>query len=110
MLKRDEQKIRTPLSKTIICSCTSQNTNVQDLLGKGASSFQEGKFDSAIQYDNEALKVDPNNFVGYNLLGMAYRFKFNQTGTQEYKDKEIESFKKAIEFEPKYCSLLILPK
>ncbi len=86
----------------IICSCTSQNTNVQELLDKGSSSFQEGKFDSAIQYYNEALNVDPNNSVGYNLLGMAYRFKFNQTGTQEYKDKEIESFKKAIEFEPKY--------
>jgi tetratricopeptide (TPR) repeat protein len=49
-----------------------------------------------------ALEKDPKNAIGYNLLGMAYRFKFNQSGAQEFKDKEIESFKKAIEIDSKF--------
>ena len=65
----------------IICGCSSQNNNVQELLNEGASLFQKGDYDAAIQKYNEALQIDSNNSVGYNLLGMAYRFKFNQTGT-----------------------------
>ena len=86
----------------IICGCTGNNNDAQSLINEGGSLFQKGNYDSAIQKYNEALQIDPNNSIGYNLLGMAYRFKFNQTGTQEFKDKEIESFKKAIELDPKY--------
>ena len=86
----------------IIFGCTGNNNDAQSLLNEGGSLFQKGKYDSAIQKYNEALQIDPNNSIGYNLLGMAYRFKFNQTGTQEFKDKEIESFKKAIELDPKF--------
>ncbi|MBN1470707.1 MAG: tetratricopeptide repeat protein [Syntrophaceae bacterium] len=86
----------------IVCGCTSQNNNVQELLNEGTNLFQKGDYDAAIQKYNEALQIDSNNSVGYNLLGMAYRFKFNQTGTQEYKDKEIEFFKKAVTFDPKF--------
>ena len=86
----------------IIFGCSSQGNNVQGLLDEGANLFQKGSFDAAIQKYNEALQIDPNNSVGYNLLGMAYRFKFNQTGTQEYKDKEIESFKKAVTLDPNF--------
>lgn len=86
----------------IICGCTSQNNSVQELLNEGANLFQKGDYDAAIQKYNEALQIDSNNSVGYNLLGMAYRFKFNQTGTQEYKDKEIEFFKKAVTLDPKF--------
>ena len=75
----------------IICGCSSQNNNVQELLNEGASLFQKGDYDAAIQKYNEALQIDSNNSVGYNLLGMAYRFKFNQTGTQEYKDKVLSA-------------------
>jgi len=86
----------------IVCGCSSQNNDVQSLLNEGADLFQKGNFDAAIQKYNEALKIDPNNSVGYNLLGMAYRFNFNQKGAQEYKDKEIESFKKAVMLDPKF--------
>ena len=86
----------------ILCGCTGNNNDAQSLLNEGGSLFQKGNYDSAIQKYSEALQIDPNNSVGHNLLGMAYRFKFNQTGTQEFKDKEIESFKKAIELDPKY--------
>ncbi len=86
----------------IICGCTAKNNDAQSLINEGVSLFQKGNYDSAIQKYNEALQIDPNHSIGHNLLGMAYRFRFNQTGTQEFKDKEIGSFKKAIEIDPKY--------
>ena len=87
----------------ILYGCTGdKNNDAISLINEGGSLFQQGKYDSAIQKYNEALKIDPDNAVGHNLLGMAYRFKFNQTGTQEFKDKEIEFFKKSIELDPRY--------
>jgi superkiller protein 3 len=86
----------------IITSCVGQEKNAQEMFDKGSSFFEKGNFDAAIEKYQEGLQLEPNNYVGYNLLGMAYRFKFNQTGTQEFKSKEIQSFKKAIELEPKY--------
>jgi len=87
----------------ILYGCTGdKNNDAISLLNEGGSLFQQGNYDSAIRKYNEALKIDPDNAVGHNLLAMAYRFKFNQTGTQEFKDKEIELFKKSIELDPKY--------
>lgn len=86
----------------IICGCFGQSNDVQYLMNEGSALFERGNYDEAIQKYNEALKIDSNNAVAYNLIGMAYRFKFNQTGTQEYKDKEIDSFKKAITLDPKF--------
>jgi tetratricopeptide (TPR) repeat protein len=86
----------------LITSCVDQNESAHKLLDEGTKLFQEGNYDASIQKYNEALKIEPNNSVAYNLLGMAYRFKFNQTGTQEFKTKEIESFKEAVDLDPKY--------
>ncbi|MDA3798385.1 MAG: tetratricopeptide repeat protein [Kiritimatiellae bacterium] len=85
----------------ILCGCTGNN-DVQRKLNEGGEFFQKGDYDSAIQKYSEAVEADPDNPIGYNMLGMAYRFKFNQTGTQEYKDKEIEAFKKSVGLDPKY--------
>ena len=41
----------------IICGCSSQNNNVQELLNEGASLFQKGDYDAAIQKYNEALQM-----------------------------------------------------
>lgn len=96
----------TPIMGTffifLICGCAAQDKNAEALLNEGAQLFQQGKYDQAIGKYQSALEKDPQNAIGYNLLGMAYRFKFNQSGAQEFKDKEIESFKKAIEIDSKY--------
>lgn len=86
----------------IASSCTNNNSDVQNIYRDGAILFEKGNFDGAIQKYNEALQIEPNNAAGLNLLGMAYRFRFNQSGTQEFKDKEIESFKKAVDIDPKF--------
>jgi len=85
-----------------ISGCVTKEKTAEILFNQGAQLFQQGKYDDAIQKYQEGLKKDPHNAVGYNLLGMAYRFKFNQLGAQKYKDKEIEAFKKAVELEPDY--------
>ncbi|HVO74421.1 MAG TPA: tetratricopeptide repeat protein [Ignavibacteriaceae bacterium] len=81
---------------SFVCGCTAQDNGAQGLLNEGARLFQQGKYDEAILKYKQAVEKDPGSAIGYNLLGMAYRFKFNQSGTRECKNKEIESFKKAI--------------
>lgn len=84
-------------------SCSPQETGgSKALFNEGVELLQQGKFDDAIRKYQKGLEKDPDNHEGYNLLGMAYRFKFNQLGAEKYKDKEIEAFKKAIELEPDY--------
>ena len=72
------------------------------LKSESGGGIHRNRVATCVGIRNEALQIDSNNSVGYNLLGMAYRFKFNQTGTQEYKDKEIEFFKKAVTLDPKF--------
>lgn len=87
----------------VVTGCSPQETGESDtLFNEGVELFQQGNYDDAIQKYQEGLKKDPDNHAGYNLLGMAYRFKFNQLGAQKFKDKEIEAFKKAVEIEPDF--------
>lgn len=86
-----------------LTGCSPEETGrSKALFNEGVELSQQGKFDDAIQKYQKGLEKDPDNHEVYNLLGMAYRFKFNQLGAQKYKDKEIEAFKKAIELEPEY--------
>jgi len=82
--------------------CSSQKDRAKSLLNEGIQLSKEEKYEAAILKYEEALKLDTKNAIGYNLLGMAYRFRFNQSGTQEFKEKEIEAFKKAIDIDPKF--------
>ncbi len=90
------------LTILLIAGCTDQNESTQKMLDDGIKLFQVGDINGSIQKYNEALKFEQNNPIAYNLLGMAYRFKFNQTGAQEYKTKEIKFFKKAVNLDSKY--------
>ena len=85
-----------------IGGCNSQKNKAESLLNEGIRLFQQGKYSDAILKYKEALQQDPKNAVGYNLLGMANRFRFNQSGTKEFKDKSIEAFKNAITVDPKF--------
>jgi len=85
----------------IISGCSSQKDKSRDLLDEGVQLAKMEKYDAAILKYEEALVLDPENAGGYNLLGMTYRFRYNQTGTEEFKTKEIDAFKKAIEIDPK---------
>ena len=40
--------------------------------------------------------------MGYNYLGIAYRYKYDQLRSLNWRQKEIEAFKKAIELDPNF--------
>lgn len=86
----------------LACGCTEQKGDAQGMFNEGTLLLQKGDYAAAIQKYQEGLEIEPANSMGYNLLGMAFRFRFNQTGAQQYKDKEIEAFKKAIALDPEF--------
>jgi len=79
----------------------------QKLLEQGVGQMEKQQFDQAIASYKKALKIEPKSAVTYNLLGMAYRFKYNQVRSQDLKKEEIAAFKKAIEIDPNYWVALI---
>ncbi len=74
---------------------------------EGVAHFQKKEYDQAIASYEKALKLEPRAAAVYNLLGMAYRMKYNQLGKPEMRQKEIEAFQKAIDIDPKLWVALI---
>ena len=68
---------------------------------EGFVNFQQQKYDEAIASYEKAIKAEPRAATAYNMIGMAYRFKFNQTGVPEFRQKEMAAFQKAVEIDPK---------
>jgi tetratricopeptide (TPR) repeat protein len=85
----------------LLLSCQSKKSS-GDYFKEGEELFAKKLYDEAIEKYEEGLKLTPNSAVGYNLLGMAYRFKFNEVRDPSFRQKEIESFKKAIEIDETY--------
>ena len=79
----------------------------QKLLEQGTAQMEKHQYDRAVATFKKALHKEPKSAVIYNLLGMAYRFKYNQVRNQELKKQEIAAFKKAVEIDPNYWVALI---
>jgi len=86
----------------ILAGCAADKGQVKQYLDQGVQQFKQGNYQEAIATYQKAQEQDPDNALIYNLLGMAYRFRFNQSGTQEFKEAEIRAFKKAVELDPKF--------
>ncbi len=67
---------------------------------EGFVNFQEQKYDEAIASYEKAVRLNPKAAGAYNMIGMAYRFKYNKSGVPEFRQKEMEAFQKAIEIDP----------
>jgi tetratricopeptide (TPR) repeat protein len=68
---------------------------------EGFVNIQQQKYDEAIACYEKAIKVEPKAAAAYNMMGMAYRFKFNKLGVPEFRQKEMAAFQKAVEIDPK---------
>jgi tetratricopeptide (TPR) repeat protein len=68
---------------------------------EGLVNIQQQKYDEAIACYQKAIKEEPRAAAAYNMMGMAYRFKFNQLGVPEFRQKEMAAFQKAVEIDPK---------
>jgi tetratricopeptide (TPR) repeat protein len=74
---------------------------------EGLVQFQQQHYDQAIQSYKQAIKLEPKAAAAYNMLGLAYRFKYNQLGNPELRDQEIAAFKQAVEVDPKFWVAMI---
>lgn len=81
--------------------------NAEKYMQAGFADFQQQKYDEAIANYEKALKLQPRAAAAYNMIGMAYRFKFNQLGVPEFRQKEMAAFQKAIEIDPKNWVALV---
>jgi tetratricopeptide (TPR) repeat protein len=68
---------------------------------EGFVYFQQQKYDEAIACYEKAIKAEPRAAAAYNMIGMAYRFKYNRLGVPELRQKEMAAFQKATEIDPK---------
>ena len=86
------------------------------LLTQGQKAFKSGRYDRALESYREALKQQPDSApsavpmgaaVVYNLMGMAYRFKYNHKQDPELKKQEIAAFEKAVQLQPEFVVALV---
>jgi tetratricopeptide (TPR) repeat protein len=67
---------------------------------EGFVNFQQQKYDEAIACYEKAIQAEPRAAGAYNMMGMAYRFKYNKLGVPAFHQKEMAAFQKAIEIDP----------
>ena len=83
--------------------------SAQSFFDRGAGEFQDDDYDQAILHYRKGLELEPGSAVGFNLLGMAYRMKYNTLRAAEWKEKEIEAFRSAVAadstYEPAHINL-----
>lgn len=99
----------------MVAACPSDKEpapSANDEMQAGVEAFQAGRYDEAVEHYQKALaqpanagKMEQANL--WNLMGMAWRFKYNAAPSAEAKEKEISAFKKALELEPNYLVALV---
>ena len=76
-------------------------------LQAGFAYFQQHDYGRAIESYEKAIAVGAKSPGAYNMLGMAYRFKYQQTGNPELQQNEIDAFQKAVNIDSKYWVAMI---
>ena len=76
-------------------------------LQAGFTYFQQHDYDRAIENYEKAIAMGARSPGAYNMLGMAYRFKYQQTGNPELQQNEIDAFQKAVNLDSKYWVAMI---
>jgi tetratricopeptide (TPR) repeat protein len=76
-------------------------------LQAGFAYFQQHDYDRAIENYEKAIASGAKSAGAYNMLGMAYRFKHQQTGNPELQQNEIDAFQKAVNIDSKYWVAMI---
>ncbi|MFP3866532.1 MAG: tetratricopeptide repeat protein [Desulfobacteraceae bacterium] len=91
----------------LACGQGSKNPSPEQLLQIGESHFKNQEYDRAIDCFQRVIQQVPRSATAYNMLGMAYRFKYNRLRQPELRAKEIESFKQAIDIDPNFWVAMI---
>ncbi len=86
----------------VFAGCGGKDGSAQQFFDRGAGHFQDGDYDAAIVSYQKGLDLEPNSAVGLNLLGMAYRMKFNTLRSSEWKERELAAFRAAVAADSTY--------
>jgi len=78
----------------------SNEVRAQMLFDEGGELFNKGQYDGAIEKYKEGIDLLECSAQGHNLLGMGYRFKYNQTGDLSFRVLEERAFLKSLECDP----------
>jgi len=97
--------ISTGVLLAVLLGCGGDNA--EKYMQAGFVNFQQQKYDEAIANYEKAIKLQPRAAAAYNMIGMAYRFKYNQLGVPEFRQKEMAAFAKAVEIDPKNWVVMI---
>lgn len=73
----------------------NNKNDIKQIFGLALSSHQNNRIDEAIDYYNQVLNLDHNNFISLNNLGIIYHQK-------KEIEKSIDHFKKTIDINPDY--------
>ena len=99
-------KIIPPILALLIilaaCALLEDRKSATSYFDEGALLVKQGKYDEAIKKYKKGLQIEPRSAVGYNYLGIAYRYKYEQLRSLTWREKEIEALKKAIELDPHF--------
>ena len=69
---------------------------------KAKAALGTGDLDEAVSHCRAAIRKRPKWAKAYNLLAMALRAKFFETGDQGYQTAQVAALKKAIRLAPKW--------
>lgn len=86
--------------------CSRKDTP-EKYLQEGFIRFQQQEYDGAIKNYERAIALGAKSPNACNMLGLAYRFKFQQTHDPKLAESETISFQKAVEIDPKYWEAMI---
>ena len=99
-------KIILPILALLItldaCAGLQDKKSATSYFEEGAFLVKQGKYDQAIKKYKKGLRIEPRSAVGHNYLGIAYRNKYAQLRSLDWRQREIEAFKKAIKLDPNF--------
>lgn len=95
------------LLASFLAACSKEPPAKEQFYAEGSRLMQEEEYDQAIVSFEAGLAAGADSAAGYNLLGMAHRMKFNQTGEMELKRQEIAFFEKSVVADSTYWPAFI---
>ncbi len=90
----DVSAVQSETMKTIIAEIQSQDAKMSsaDVFEKGRVKYNNGKYEKALEYFNEALKLNPDNYDAIYFLGRLYHRQGDNEKAKKYYNQVIKNY------------------
>jgi len=92
------------LGLAVFATASCQKLQARDNLNKGIKAFRDGKFDRAVDYFNEATRLDPELTNAELYLATAYAQQFipgaPSDENKKFAENAISTFEKVLQRDP----------